>query len=481
MIAPVFCNGNGPSKVKEASASVQARIEQFEASSQLSRPDDVPAPLELEWGNLRIDCLLGSGSFSEVYKAKIKALSKHLGETDDRMFALKKLSTETICCNESFVTGAVDLALEAQILSKLHHENIIEMYGVKGGDIGEAFSNSNSGGGFFIVMDLLEGTLDHRLEAWRSMESKRGGGIKAFFNRKKQNEKRLAGIVERIEEAMLGVVRGMEYIHSKNVILRDLKPHNIGFDKKGKVRIFDFGLARELPPKGDTTDLPRCNTGIAGTLRYIAPENALGQPCGLSADVYSFAILLYEVITLQVPFSEIKLVSEFKDKVIQGRHRPCLKFIPSFLLQDMLQDCWSPNPDTRPTFGEIRCIMDEVISSNLLTQEGEWRKFVFKKTKPSASCGQAQCTMKEHSVAGGSFRRLPDSHHNHHHHHHHHGHASLAKAEVEMLREAVKLEGMEASRRAGMSGSYHGSVNDQTRSFLENISFNSRASGKHAH
>lgn len=474
IVTPVLCSGNGVEGVKEAAASVLARVAQFEASSQLTRPEDVPAPLDLEWGNLRIDCLLGSGSFSQVYKAKVKAITKHLGETDDRVFALKKLSTETICCNESFVTGAVDLALEAKMLSKLHHENIIEMYGVKGGNIGESFSNSQSGGGFFIVMEMLEETLDHRLESWRAKESKRGVSVASFFNRKKRSEKRLKGIVERIESSMMGVVRGMDYIHSKHVILRDLKPHNIGFDKNGKVKIFDFGLARELAPKGNTSDLPRCNTGIAGTLRYISPENALGQPCGLSADVYSFAILFFEVITLQVPFSEIKLVSEFKDKVIRGRHRPDLKFVPSSLIQDMLTDCWSPNPDQRPTFAEIRCIMEEVIKGDLLTQDGEWRKFVFKKTKPSDSCGQAQCTMKEHSVNNGSIRRLSGSYHNHHNHHNHNHAGSCSKAEVELLRKELKQEEIDAYRRVGMSGSYHGNFNDQTRSFMENISFNSK-------
>lgn len=511
MIAPVACSGHGPSQVKEAAASVLARVEQFESSSQLKRPEGAPVPLDLEWNNLRIDGLLGQGSFSQVYKARVKAVTKHLGLKDDRMFALKKLSTETICCNESFVTGAVDLALEAKILTKLHHENIIEVYGVKGGNIGESFSNSKAGGGFFIVMDLLEETLDQRLEGWRLKESQRGFNLVNFFNPKKRCQKRLQEAADRTEDGIMGVARGMEYIHSKNIILRDLKPQNVGFDRNGKVRIFDFGLARELAPEGDTSDLPRCNTGIAGTLRYISPENALGQPCGLSADVYSFAILLYEVITLQVPFSDIKLVSEFKDKVIRGRHRPNLKFVPSTLLQDLLTDSWAPNPNTRPSFAEIRCIMEEVISTGMLTQEGEWRKFLFKKTKPLPSCGQVGCGMKDHSIGGGSFRRsLSGSHHkqhkhkhhkhdhkhDHHHHHHHHchghghghDHGCNEKTEIQQLRDELKKEELDQSKRSATdqskrsatAGSYHGSFNDQTRSFMENISFNSNRSGSHS-
>ena len=513
------CSGKGPSHLKEAAAAVVARVQQFEAASRLELPEAVEEPMELQWSNIKIDTLLGTGSFSVVYKARVKALAKRqpaspvesssrsastgggsggsssgrIGsgtscKKEEHMYALKSLSTETICCDESFVTGAIDLALEARILSKLYHENLIRLHGVKGGDIWESFSHAQqaTGGGFFLVLDLLEETLDKKLQNWRTLESQASKiSVYNLFNRKKRMQKRLQGVVDRLDSVVLGVVRGMEYVHSKSIILRDLKPHNIGFDHSGKVRIFDFGLAREITPKGEAAaDIPpRCNTGIAGTLRYISPENALGHECGLPCDVYSFAILLYEIITLQVPFSEIKLVAQFKEQVIRGRHRPDLKFVPSSLLQDLLNDSWDPTPVMRPSFSEIRCILEEVISTDLLTKEGEWRKFVFKNTKAIEANQCAECGM-DNSAGSDRMRNLGGSHHHHYHHHHHHEvggtgvHSHDAVHMKHILQEIRAEEEVAAAMRAGMPESHHGGLNDQMRSLTDNISFNSRNSGK---
>jgi len=484
------CSGTGPTSLEAASQSVLRRVQEFEAASRLQRPDNKEEPMDLQWSNIKIDCMLGKGSFSVVYKARIKALSKRLqqkqrqsstsiSKKEEDMYAIKILSTETICCNESFITGAIDLALEAKILSKLQHENVIEMHGIKGGDIAESFSHSQAlGGGFFLVLDLLEETLDCRLQTWREDEEARASKITImnFFNRKKRTQKRLQGVVDRLKTVVLGVIRGMEYIHSKRIFLRDLKPHNIGFDYDGTLKIFDFGLAREVSSNGEVNsdNPPRCNTGIAGTLRYIAPENALGHPCGLSCDVYSFAILLYEIITLQVPFSDINLVTEFKDKVIRGRHRPDLKFIPSSMIKDLLRDCWDTKPINRPSFTEVRCIMEEIISTGLLTNEEGLRNFAFKTVKVSQVETCAECGM-DTSAGSSPLRRLSGSHnHDHHHITHSHGPGGLEQ----LLKEIRAEEELAASKRAGMRESHHGGLNDQMRSLEQNVSFSSRGSSK---
>ena len=282
---------------------------------------------------------------------------------------------------------------------------------------------------------------------------------------------------------MIGVVRGMEYVHSKNILLRDLKPHNIGFDHFGKVKIFDFGLARELSPtaKEDTDNPPRCDTGIAGTLRYIAPENALGHKSGLPSDVYSFAILFYEVITLQVPFSEIKLVAHFKEQVIRGQHRPDLKYVPTYL-QDLLSDSWDANPNKRPSFPEIRSILEEILAAELLTKDGEWRKFAFQPTKLSNIKQCAECGL-DNSAGSGHVRSLNGSQHHHHHHHHHAsgsaGHYSHEHVDIKYILQEIRAEEeVAAAQQAGMPESHHGGLNDQMRSLTDNISFNSRGSGK---
>ncbi len=89
------------------------------------------------------------------------------------------------------------------------------------------------------------------------------------------------------------------------VIYRDLKPDNIGFDIRDDVKIFDFGLAKELNEKlryrdSDTYKL----TGETGSPRYMAPEIANRRPYNQKADVYSFALLFWQICELKVPYDD---------------------------------------------------------------------------------------------------------------------------------------------------------------------------------
>eukprot|EP00568_Trieres_chinensis_P009063 CAMPEP_0183314746 /NCGR_PEP_ID=MMETSP0160_2-20130417/49439_1 /TAXON_ID=2839 ORGANISM="Odontella Sinensis, Strain Grunow 1884" /NCGR_SAMPLE_ID=MMETSP0160_2 /ASSEMBLY_ACC=CAM_ASM_000250 /LENGTH=93 /DNA_ID=CAMNT_0025480145 /DNA_START=1 /DNA_END=279 /DNA_ORIENTATION=- len=92
----------------------------------------------------------------------------------------------------------------------------------------------------------------------------------------------------------------MEYLHENRIVFRDLKPQNIGFDDKNKVKIFDFGIARKLDP-GDE----KHPTGNTGTLRYMAPEVAKCKNYGLEVDVYSFGMLLWEICKWKKPFHKM--------------------------------------------------------------------------------------------------------------------------------------------------------------------------------
>lgn len=89
------------------------------------------------------------------------------------------------------------------------------------------------------------------------------------------------------------------------MIYRDLKPSNLGFDIRGTIRLFDFGIAKELKEKDRIEgDLYKC-TKMTGTRRWMAPEVFLGQPYGLKADVYSFGLMFWYVVALELPFGDI--------------------------------------------------------------------------------------------------------------------------------------------------------------------------------
>jgi serine/threonine protein kinase len=91
--------------------------------------------------------------------------------------------------------------------------------------------------------------------------------------------KKAASILEQIESCALGIACGMEYLHQNEIILRHLKPENIGFDALENVKLFDFGMARHLQDISEQ--------GIAGSLRYMAPETVLAIGSNTKSDVYS--------------------------------------------------------------------------------------------------------------------------------------------------------------------------------------------------
>jgi serine/threonine protein kinase len=151
-----------------------------------------------------------------------------------------------------------------------------------------------------------------------------------------------------------------------NFEFRDLKPANIGFDRYGTVKIFDFGFAREHKGSGELLKQQRRLTGGTGTPRYMAPEVArMEEDYGFPADVYSFAILLWQIVTTRVPFSEIKSSTEFYAKVVLGDFRPSLKNIKNKELATLIRLCWSSDPRKRLAFPKIHAALEKMITTTL--------------------------------------------------------------------------------------------------------------------
>lgn len=142
----------------------------------------------------------------------------------------------------------------------------------------------------------------------------------------------------------------------------DLKPANVGFDARGTVRIFDLGLARE--------EHRYMGGRPVGSPRYMAPEVAKCEPYGLSADVYSFGILLWEVCTLMKPYSELNDATEFRQRVVLGGERPplneaCFGSTRSFRqIKVLLQGCWHESPQCRPSFTTICTELETQLKGN---------------------------------------------------------------------------------------------------------------------
>ena len=308
--------------------------------------------IRVTWDNVSIDGVLGEGGFSFIFRARhiqqqqqqqdesISTLSSNKNGNDDNgandddgeLYALKCLKAKTIKTEQDLAYNAMDLFTESFLLSRLNHPNIIGLHGVSDCTLADSFLKSD---GYFVLLDIIHSTLFDELENWRSNLSK--SSIKSARTK--------VGIVERLQEVMLPVVEAMEYIHDQQIVLRDLKPENIGFDKTGRVKLFDFGLARNVNTveEGD----------VAGSICYMAPEIMLQIGTYLASDVYSFAIILWEVCVLQIPLVDFADFDSVKKRVANGGWRPACSRIPSKAIRTLIKQCWDHDPISRPTFTEI--------------------------------------------------------------------------------------------------------------------------------
>ena len=172
---------------------------------------------------------LGQGGFNEVYEVSLKRFDTAVAHGN--VWAVKRLLPNVMAVEEHFYCGSLDLVLEAKILSGLSHTNIIQLHGVSCDD-DSLKSCYLDGRQYCLYLDRVYGTVDERFAEWRKSYG--------TPHLKKQ------GLKHRLETIALPIAQAMEYLHSCNIIYRDLKPANMGFDVDGRVKLFDFGLAREL-------------------------------------------------------------------------------------------------------------------------------------------------------------------------------------------------------------------------------------------
>lgn len=253
-------------------------------------------------------------------------------------YAVKRIREDVD--EEMMEDAAIDLASEAKFLASLSHPNIIKMRAVVGmpGDPG-----------FLMVMDRLYQTLNEKIREWKKAEKSYKGFLGVVGRRQEDlDHVRLDRMV-----ALYDVSRAIRYLHSHNIIYRDLKPENIGFDVRGDAKLFDLGLAKELKPQ-DLVSPPDGYeaSGMTGSRRYMAPEVVLCKDYGLSADVYSYAILFWQVMAMQMPFERYDFDQHFTKVVLKGERPKRLPFLGSMVTL-LLEECWSGDRLARPGFKRI--------------------------------------------------------------------------------------------------------------------------------
>ena len=231
---------------------------------------------------------IGIGGMADVYRGKdtllgrpvaIKILHQNFGSDQDFVARFKR---------------------EAQAAGKLNHQNVVSMY-----DVGY------DQGFHYIIMEYVAGCT-----------------LKEYI----QHHSRVT--IQEAVKITIAIAEGLEHAHMMGIVHCDVKPHNILITDAGRVKVTDFGIARAI----NSAATMMYTNSVMGSAHYISPEQASGKTINVSTDIYSLGVVLYELLTGEVPFRGETPVSvalqHVKDRVIAPRIKNSL--IPPQLEQVVL-------------------------------------------------------------------------------------------------------------------------------------------------
>src|ERR1700733_11582654 len=283
----------------------------------------------VRFGSYEILSLLGKGGMGEVYKARDTRLQ--------RVVALKILPAESVADADR----RARLLLEAQAASRLNHPNIVTIH-----DIAE------EQGIRYIAMEYVAGApLDRTIT---------GGGLPL-----RNALKYAAEIADALAAA-----------HSAGIVHRDLKPANVIITEDGRAKLLDFGLAKLKEPKvpaseAETATLRTLSGAIVGTAAYMSPEQAEGRELDARSDIFSFGLVLYEMLCGQRAFAGESWISTLV-AILHQEPRPLRDLnaaIPSTLERHVAR-CVRTDRDQRvQSMAEVKQALAEATLSGDTKQE----------------------------------------------------------------------------------------------------------------
>jgi len=283
-------------------------------------------PKAIQFSELKRLKFLVQGAQSQVFQATYKGVS-----------------TVVKACRPDLPleSGTASLAKEIEVLENLNHKNIVQLKGYGQYTKGDTQR-------LFIVYEYLSGgTLGEKI--WKARRMHQAGRQVKF------------DMSDALKYALM-ISKGMECLHLNKIVHRDLKPDNLVFGSDGELKIVDLSLSAQIPDDVAGSTRTYQMTGTTGTPRYMAPEVAKQQPYNSKVDVYSFTMILWEMLTLKPPFGHMSM-ERFRTSVIFGNHRP--KIDPEWPeeLRELLVQGWSTDISERPNFQQISCTLNGILAA----------------------------------------------------------------------------------------------------------------------
>jgi serine/threonine protein kinase len=261
---------------------------------------------------------IGVGSFGHVYQCSVK----------DR-------SVEDVAVKVLLEAPDPEQNREANLLLKMSHPNLVQLLNV-----------IEEGNIYALVLELCT-----------------GGNLMTFLHGSNTIPWKF-NLFRRLK-AMIGIVSAVQYLHSQNIVHRDVKSSNcllsraleVGSKELPLIKLGDLGLARQI------TESPM--TRGAGTVRYMAPEVILSQNYGLAADVFSLGVLLHEIISGEVPFQDLTCNdASIATCIVQGQ-RPTFENLPPSAnrvnLPIIIETCWAMDKRSRLRSIELHAFLANAV------------------------------------------------------------------------------------------------------------------------
>jgi serine/threonine protein kinase len=265
---------------------------------------------------------IGRGSFGQVYGGVLKAFQDGTETSDEMEVAVKRFHHFD---DQNHFLRQID------VMSRIRHPACLSLI---------AFDLAIGKGQPSIVSEKMSGDLGSVLKAAECGKVPPGWDDTA------------KSIIA------LGVAAALSYLHSQNIMHRDVNPDNVLLDRNFYPRIGGFSCSKMMPPEGSSPMTDPMGTPMSGFMSmFMAPERCDFGDCGYPVDVYSYGFLLYFLLINQRPFAR-KSPYQILVQATKGVRPTIPPFVNQFYT-GLMQRCWSHDASTRPTFAAILCECDE--------------------------------------------------------------------------------------------------------------------------